>query len=91
MLMMPQKKKVSSLIVSKLSGGDGKLDFIDRGSIEDEESSEPSYSAEEAAMSTFLRAMKREDAKGMAAALKDFIYLCEDCEDESEEDLFSRE
>ncbi len=90
-MMMPEKKKISSLIVSKLSGADSKMDFIDK-QVPEEKSSEPSYSAEEAAMSTFLRAFKREDVKGMCAALKDFFYLCESGEDESMGDsIFSRE
>ena len=82
-MMMPEKKKISSLIVSKLSGAEGKMDFIDK-QVPEEKSSEPSYSAEEAAMSSFLRALKREDVKGMTAAFKDLIYLCEETEDSSE-------
>ena len=75
-MMMPEKKKISSLIVSKLSGAESNIDFIDK-QVPEEKSQEPSYSAEEAAMSSFLRALERKDVKGMTAAFKDLMYLCD--------------
>lgn len=84
MMMMPEKKKISSLIVGKLTGAKENMDFIEKPKTENS-LPEKSMSAHEAAMSSFLRAFKREDVSGMTSALKDFIYLCEEEEDKMEE------
>lgn len=92
MIMMPQKKKISTIIMGKLAGkpaGDS-ADFIQKfGEESDDEKemeipSDEMLSAEDAAMKSFLRALERKDAKGMASAMKDFMYLCEESEDSME-------
>lgn len=86
MLIMPQKKKITTIFAERLFNGDDKnADFVQRMGEESEPVSKQAptstLSAEDAAMNSFLRAMDRKDAKGMASALKDFMYLCEQNEE----------
>lgn len=90
MLLMPNKKKIVSIVVAgmkdKKEGPDeGSSDFVQRLGEEssyepemeaDETESEDSYALESAARS-LLSASKKDDAKGMAKALKDFFVICE--------------
>lgn len=90
MLNMLQKKRMPSLFVDRLTSGssEGKTaDFVQRlgekaETGEYELPEDDGDVAKEMAMKSFLRAMDRKDAKGMVAALTDFMYLCEGSEPE---------
>jgi hypothetical protein len=73
MLMNPGKK-IPTLIVSKPGATD------EAKSVEGGESDVDM--GLESAMEDFLKALEAKDASGMASALKDFNYLCEEKEEE---------
>lgn len=84
MLLMPNKKKIATIIVSGL-GGRKKDDFVQGMGEENgtgeyklpEEDSDDSMGLE-AAMDDFLRAVDKKDAAGMARAFKNAMVLCEE-------------
>lgn len=85
MLLMPNRKKVASVIVAGMKrGGDKKPDFVQKLG---EESGTGDFKAPEpedddvdvgleAAMDEFLSAVEAKDAKGMARALKSAVSMC---------------
>ena len=81
MLLMPNKKKIATLIVSGL-GGSKKPDFVQKlgeesGTGEDKlPEAEEEADGVEASMEDFLRAVERKDAKAMARALKNALVMC---------------
>ncbi len=83
MMMMPDKKKMMSIILGSLSpSNEARKDKMkDSDEPEDDKSS-----ALRDAMEKFLRAVKSESPDGMVRALKDFVYLCEDEKETVEED-----
>lgn len=92
MLLMPNKKKIASIIVAKLDAKP-KADYVQKlgeksetGSYElpeDDDAGGPSVGLE-AAMDDFIRAVEKKDAKGAAKAFEAAMVLCEHGE-ESEE------
>ena len=81
---MPNKKKIAALIVSGI--GKKKDDHVQAlgeesgtGSykLPEEDGGDESMGLE-SAMEDFLRAADRKDAKGMAAAFKNAMVLCEE-------------
>lgn len=77
MLLMPQKKKLATVIVGKMTTPD----FVQKMG---EESSTGGYNVPEEddsmvleeIMGSFMRAIDRRDAKQAVQALKDFMELC---------------
>ena len=95
MMIMPQKQKIASIFVSKLTskGDQGSGDFVQKmgepNSYEKEyetgaESDESSGLALESAASSIIAALEKKDSKALKSALKDFIYLCDESEDAME-------
>lgn len=101
-LIGPQKNALREMFAQRLSRQGYRADendsFVQRlgeessgvkkmakgGVVEDE--SGDSDMATEMAMGAFLRAHERKDVRGMAAALKDFMYLCDDDSGEEEDE-----
>ncbi len=90
MLIMPQKKKIASIFISKLSSqpseGESK-DFVQRmgeesDSDEYETPGEDYKLAKESAASSIISALEAKDAKALAQALSEFISVCEASEKE---------
>ncbi len=83
MLLMPNRKKVATIIVQGLKP---KADFIQELGTENGTGeykmpeNEGSSMGLEAAMDDFLRAMDRKDAGGMARAFKNAMLLCDEAE-----------
>ncbi len=83
MMMNGDKKGIAALIIKKIGSGPEKM----------EEKPESEYGAEmdnsagiEAAVSEMFEAIKSENKKEFAEALKSFIELCDEEEDEEEEE-----
>lgn len=90
MLLMPNKKKIVSIVMAgmkdkKEGPKEGSSNFVQKlgeesgyegAEVGDEPASEDSYALDSAAGS-FLSAVKKDDAKGVAKALKDFFSICE--------------
>jgi hypothetical protein len=95
MILAPQKKKLASLIISKMSD---KPDFVQKlgekskepkMEYESEEmgvESDSSYACESCA-SDMIDAIKENSPKKFSAALKDFLALVEDDMGEQEEEM----
>lgn len=89
MLLMPNKKKIASVIIAGI-GGKKKPDYVQKLGEESGTGEfkvpEPEADADgvEAAMEDFLRAVERKDAKAMARALKNALVMCESEESEVE-------
>ena len=90
MLLMPNKKKVASIIVASL--GKKKPDHVQRlgdeaetGSYKTEREEDGESHGLEAAMEDWLKAAERKDAKGMARAFKNALVLCEEHTEEPSE------
>lgn len=85
MLLMPNKKKIASVIVAKI--GKPKDDYVQKmgdengtGEYEVPEEEENDKIGLEAAMDDFLRAVEKKDAKAMASAFESAMVLCEESE-----------
>lgn len=74
MMMLPDKKKMASIIVAKAKPGgmDEIVDEVMPGEAIDDKSM-----ALEDAASMIMSAMEKKDAKMMVSALKDFMDMCE--------------
>lgn len=87
MLLMPNKKKVASVIVASMTKP---KDFVQK--LGDENGTgeykvpegEESYDSLEAAMDEFLKAAESKDAKAMAKAFRNAMVLCDEQEPEGE-------
>lgn len=99
MLLMPNKKKIVSIVVAgmkdKKGGSEGPSSFVqklgeDSGfegkEVSDEPVSDNSYALEAAAKS-LQSALKGDNAKGVVSALKNFFSLCEEEEDYAEGEI----
>lgn len=81
MMMMPDKKNSAAMIVAKIKPGKPE---------EMSESSEPQSdysSAKEDSAKKMISAFEKKDAKMLAAALQDFMDMCEESEPESESEM----
>ncbi len=96
MLLMPNRKKVATIIVSGLRGGDKKPPFVQKMG---EEGGGPEFKAPEAeeesasddmglesAMEEFIAAVEKKDAIAAASAFRSAMTLCEDTGDYTEGD-----
>ena len=82
MMMLPDKKKIASLIVNKIKPKmDGGME-VDEQEYQQDESINDNDMALEAAMESFIAAYKREDAAAMAQIFKDAFQLMEQSEEE---------
>jgi hypothetical protein len=93
MMIMPQKQKIASIFVSKLTSKGDSADFVqkmgDEGSYKKQyetgaETMNDSSLALESAASSIIAALEKKDSKALKSALKDFIYLCDESEDATE-------
>lgn len=80
MLMMPDKKKMVSVILGSLSpknrGDQPGKETVEKDDVEDDKST-----ALRDSMERFLRAVKAEDPGSMVSSMKDFVYLSEENEE----------
>jgi hypothetical protein len=82
MMMLPDKKKIASVIVDKMKPkSEEPMEEIKS------ENNESDYSmAKEDAAKKMLSAFEKKDSKMLVAALQDFMDMCEMEEDESEDE-----
>lgn len=85
MLLLPQKKKLATIVVEKLSNRP-KSEGMETSPIEGSLANpmEDASSGKEAAMVAFLSAVEAKDPKAMSQALEDHYLMCEDSEDSYE-------
>jgi hypothetical protein len=85
MMMLPDKKKMASIIVAKIKPGKSQEEVVDE--VQPGEAVDDKSMALEDAASMMMQAVEKKDAKMMVSALKDFIDMCEMKEEsyESEE------
>lgn len=90
MLLLPQKKKIATIVMSKLMPKETREsgDFIQRdvksepaeGSLANPE--EENSPALESCMVAFLHGIERKSPSDMVSALKDFFYMCDEEEEQ---------
>lgn len=82
-MMLMQPKKMASIIVSS-----HKPDYVDNvGETKTSNVESDDSIGIEAAADSILSAIQAKDSKKLVQSLKNFFYLCEESEDESEEGL----
>lgn len=83
MLLFPQKKKITSIVIEKLTKKpeQGSTDFVERLSSVPAEGSlaapeEEKSLGKEAVGAALLRAIDKKDVKALVSSLSDFMYMC---------------
>lgn len=93
MLLMPNKKKIATIIMAGIDGGK-KPDYVQRMgeesgtggfAIKREEKESGVSEGLEAAMEDLLAAINRKDARAMARAVKNALIIC-DHEDDGDDE-----
>jgi hypothetical protein len=81
MMMLPDKKKMVSVIMEKMKPEMPKMEI----EIEGEQPQSDYQLAKEDAAKKMIEALDKKDAKMLALYLQDFLDMCESCSEESED------
>lgn len=100
MLLTAPKKKVATIIVSSMKPGKDHADFVQKIGDESYESPQEEYGehakadsepALQIAAEAIMSAVKKADAKGLAAALHSFFQICDEMPHEEGEHVSEEE